>query len=90
MVHHLVEVKELKVEDQFLLVEVALVELMVGMALCLPMDTVEESLEFMSKLCVHDLGFEAGILFQGAWKFIPIFAACLESAQDLVKLCRLP
>lgn len=37
-------------EEQVLWVEVALVELMVGMALHLPVDVVEVVLEFMSNL----------------------------------------
>lgn len=37
-----------------------------------------------------DPGFEDGILFQGPWKFIPIFVACLRSAKDLATSCRLP
>lgn len=53
VVYHLVEVKELEEEkDQFLPVEVALVELVMGTALHLPVDAVEV-LEFMSNLQVR-------------------------------------
>ena len=41
MVYYLVEVKELKDEEQFLCVELAVVELIVGMAFHLPADAVE-------------------------------------------------
>ena len=50
MVYHLVEVKELEEEEQLLWVEVPLVELVVGMAVHLPVDAVEVVLELMSNL----------------------------------------
>ena len=50
MVYHLFQVKEVEEEEQLLWVEVALVEMMVGMALYLPVDAVEEVLKFMSNL----------------------------------------
>ena len=50
MVYYLVEVKELKDEEQFLCVELAVVELIVGMAFHLPADAVEVVLELMSNL----------------------------------------
>lgn len=59
MVYYLVEVKELKDEEQLLCVE-----LIVGMAFHLPADAVEVVLELMSNLCVHAPSFHAGILFQ--------------------------
>lgn len=50
MVCHLFQVKELDEEEQLLWVELALVETMVGMALYLPVEAVEELVKLVSNL----------------------------------------
>lgn len=77
LVWHFLGVKELEEMEQFLQVEMVLVELVVvGMALHLTMDVMEKVLEFMSSLKFHVPQFDvAGILSQGLRIFISDCAA---------------
>lgn len=64
MVYYSVEVKELKDQEQFLCLDLALAELTVGTALHMSAEAVGLVLELMSNLCVHAPSFHAGILFE--------------------------
>lgn len=75
ILHLLVVGNKLKVEEQFLPVEVALAEQVAGVILCLPPGVLKEVLEFMSKLWVHDPGFEARIFSQGILDFYSYFCS---------------